>query len=165
MSIEAMKQLIEDCISLMEYHIERTRPIHSTTVAIQAAKEALKAIAEAEKQERFFCERCGKRLSGGIHTCTPPAEAEKQEPWGTYMGHRLTPAGTKEFWGFADLQIPEGSRLYTHPPKQWVGLTDEEMHECWDSPLTPLGMKHARMIEAKLKQKNGYAEEKNSQTG
>ena len=36
----------------------------------------------------------------------------------------------------------------------WVGLTDEEMHECWDSPLTPLGMKHARMIEAKLRSKN-----------
>ena len=46
--------------------------------------------------------------------------------------------------------------------RTWVGLTDEEMHECWDSPLTPLGMKHARMIEAKLKQKNGYAEEKNT---
>ena len=40
------------------------------------------------------------------------------------------------------------------PERQWVGLTDEEMHECWDSPLTPLGMKHARMIEAKLKEKN-----------
>ncbi len=51
MSIEAMKQLIEDCISMMEYHIEQTRPIHTTTVAIQAAKEALKAIAKAEKQE------------------------------------------------------------------------------------------------------------------
>jgi hypothetical protein len=38
--------------------------------------------------------------------------------------------------------------------RQWVGLTDEEMHDCWDSPLTPLGMKHARMIEAKLKEKN-----------
>jgi hypothetical protein len=38
--------------------------------------------------------------------------------------------------------------------RTWVGLTDEEMHECWDSPLTPLGMKHARMIEAKLKEKN-----------
>jgi hypothetical protein len=49
--IEAMKQLIEDCISMMEYHIEQTRPIHTTTVAIQAAKEALKAIAEAEKHE------------------------------------------------------------------------------------------------------------------
>ena len=40
------------------------------------------------------------------------------------------------------------------PERQWVGLTDEEMHECWDSPLTPLGMKHARMIEAKLRSKN-----------
>lgn len=40
------------------------------------------------------------------------------------------------------------------PEREWVGLTDEEMHACWDSPLTPLGMKHARMIEAKLKEKN-----------
>ena len=46
--------------------------------------------------------------------------------------------------------------LYATPPAQrpFVGLTDEEMHACWDSPLTPLGMKHARMIEAKLKEKN-----------
>ncbi len=26
----------------------------------------------APVQERNFCERCGKRLNGGIHTCTPP---------------------------------------------------------------------------------------------
>ena len=38
-----------------------------------------------------------------------------------------------------------------------IGLTDEEMNTCWDSPLTPRGMKHARMIEAKLKQKNTRA--------
>ena len=42
----------------------------------------------------------------------------------------------------------------TKPLKPWVNLTDEEMHACWDSPLTPLGMKHVRMIEAKLKEKN-----------
>ena len=29
------------------------------------------------KPERHFCERCGKRLSqDGIHTCTPPQQAE-----------------------------------------------------------------------------------------
>jgi hypothetical protein len=39
----AMKQLIEDLISAMEYHVEQTRPIHSTTVALQAAREALRA--------------------------------------------------------------------------------------------------------------------------
>jgi len=39
-----MKQLIEDLISAMEYHVEQTRPIHSTTVALQAAREALKSL-------------------------------------------------------------------------------------------------------------------------
>jgi hypothetical protein len=43
---------------------------------------------------------------------------------------------------------------HTAAQRQWVGLTDEEMHECWGDPLTPLGMKHARMIEAKLREKN-----------
>ena len=38
----------------------------------------------APVQERNFCERCGKRLGSGIHTCTPPAELV-QEPvaWNT----------------------------------------------------------------------------------
>lgn len=27
----------------------------------------------AQDQERNFCARCGKRLGGDIHTCTPPA--------------------------------------------------------------------------------------------
>ena len=46
-----MKQLIEDLISAMEYHVEQTRPIHSTTVALQAAKEALKAQPAPEQQQ------------------------------------------------------------------------------------------------------------------
>ena len=28
----------------MEYHVEQTRPIHTTTVALQAAREALKSL-------------------------------------------------------------------------------------------------------------------------
>ncbi len=40
-------------------------------------------------------------------------------------------------------------------PKPWVGLTDEEMHECaGEYPWTPTGLKCARAIEAKLKGKN-----------
>jgi len=31
------------------------------------------ATVTAPVQERNFCERCGKRLGSGIHTCTPPA--------------------------------------------------------------------------------------------
>ena len=40
---ERMKKLIKDLISAMEYHVEQTRPIHSTTVALQAAREAIRA--------------------------------------------------------------------------------------------------------------------------
>ena len=47
------------------------------------------------------------------------------------------------------------------PPRPWVGLTDEEIEAV---PLRqPNGYAgFARAIEAKLKQKNGYAEEKNT---
>jgi hypothetical protein len=45
-------------------------------------------------------------------------------------------------------------------PRTWVGLTDEErselvtLHHGWNE--------YGQAIEAKLKQKNGYAEEKNT---
>lgn len=39
----------------------------------------------------------------------------KQEPVATYMGHRLTPEGTDEFWGTAKTKLPEGSGLYARP--------------------------------------------------
>jgi len=41
------------------------------------------------------------------------------------------------------------------PKRDWVGLTDEEMHQCAGKyPWTPTGLKCARAIEAKLKEKN-----------
>ena len=73
-----------------------------------------------QMQERFFCERCGKRLSDGIHTCTPPAEAEKQEPV-AWMDSDGNISDNNDYKCFP---IP----LYTHPPKrEWVGLTDEDI--------------------------------------
>lgn len=39
-------QLIADLLSALEYHAEQTRPIHSTTVAIQAAREHLRTISQ-----------------------------------------------------------------------------------------------------------------------
>jgi hypothetical protein len=50
--------------------------------------------------------------------------------------------------------------VYTIPQRTWVGLTDEErselvtLHHGWNE--------YGQAIEAKLKQKNGYAEEKNT---
>ena len=59
--------------------------------------------------------------------------------------------------------------LYTTPQRTWVGLTDEEIWETIsrigtsDSDVNPYAkLADARAIETKLKQKNGYAEEKNT---
>ena len=48
------------------------------------------------------------------------------------------------------------------PQRTWVGLTDEEIQECLQGLPTQTIDVYARRIEAKLKQKNGYAEEKNT---
>jgi hypothetical protein len=52
--------------------------------------------------------------------------------------------------------------LYTTPPQRtWVGLTDEEKDKL-DAEYGDDTLAHLDAIEAKLKQKNGYAEEKNT---
>ena len=74
-----------------------------------AAKESL-----AIQQEQNFCERCGKRLGKNdwdVHTCTPPAEAEKQEPvaWdahGAFDGMRV-PEKSDLSGGWADTSPPQ----------------------------------------------------------
>ena len=55
--------------------------------------------------------------------------------------------------------------LYTTPPQRtWVGLTDEEKSELWEisRAALPRYATYSSLVEAKLKQKNGYAEEKNN---
>ena len=80
------------------------------------------------------------------------AKAEKQEP----VGH--ADLGIDNIYLFNDQEqrvIPEGRQpLYTHPPKrEWVGLTDEEIKQiAIDTPID--GMRFARALEAKLKEKN-----------
>jgi hypothetical protein len=54
------------------------------------------------------------------------------------------------------------------PPRQWVGLTDEEIDVIYEAHHNQYGecetpnFGYERAIEAKLKEKNGYAEEKNT---
>ena len=49
------------------------------------------------------------------------------------------------------------------PQRTWVGLSWEEIYECFKiTPDQYLPAQIYRRIEAKLKQKNGYAEEKNN---
>lgn len=56
--------------------------------------------------------------------------------------------------------VPAGSirsltPLYAAPPKrEWKGLTDEEIEDCWDGYLSDYQLQMIREIEAKLKEKN-----------
>ena len=57
----------------------------------------------------------------------------------------------------------KSSPLYTRPPQRtWHGLTVEDVHDCLKGLPTQSIEVYARSVEAKLKQKNGYAEEKNT---
>jgi len=92
---------------------------------------------ENGEQELHFNEQS----AGETHTplYTHPAPAAQQEP--------------------DELTIAYMSGLYDGKKhakqREWVGLTEEEMHECaGEYPWTPTGLKCARAIEAKLKAKN-----------
>ncbi len=49
----------------------------------------------------------------------------------------------------------ESKKLYTTPPQRtWVGLTDEEAHELWESTDSDDDWELMKRTEAKLKEKN-----------
>ena len=103
----------------------------------------------APVQERNFCERCGKRLGSGIHTCTPPA-APVQEPdeWLT---------GCPECGMDSGCDCDSGTWNPPAAQRPWVGLTNEEIAQIYlvntDKPLKADWL-FARAIERKLKEKN-----------
>ena len=79
-------------------------------------------------------------------------QAEKQEPvaWSytNTQGRDVIIRGN-----VAPYEAPyeDATPLYTHPPKrEWVGLTDEEAAECWNSSAVTTW----KNIEAKLREKN-----------
>jgi hypothetical protein len=119
-----MRQLIEDLISAMEYHVEQTRPIHSTTVALQAAREAIKA-----------------------------QPAPVQEPVAWVREHEL-PLAPGDAFSWVETFVHKTPLYTTPPAaqRQWAGLTDEERDDVLDIYITAEG--RARAIEAKLKELN-----------
>jgi hypothetical protein len=121
-----MKQLIEDLISMMEYHVEQTRPIHTTTVALQAAREALKSLsaqpAPVQEPHKELSEHMMQATNGRV---------------------RIDPVT-----GNAGIGTPPAAQ------RQWVNLTDEEINAC-DPQEECWGLHEAvRRAEAKLKEKN-----------
>jgi DNA-binding transcriptional MerR regulator len=142
MTIEAMKQALEALENASpDQYPEGARVFYD-------AKDALRqAIEQAEKQGHEFvcgeCVKCGTSI-------------EKQEP--------VAWQDTQKTW----VDVPLKNVL--KEKREWVGLTDEQIETCYETTghyqtLRPQDrfavFALAKAIEAKLKQKNGYAEEKN----
>jgi hypothetical protein len=158
-----MRQLIEDLISAMEYHVEQTRPIHSTTVALQAAREAIRAqpapVQEPEQWEHLkaygyapgnymmTCRGCNTEVIGvdkRASRCKPCAikaaaqPAPVQEPAAVARVDDLERGGRVRALAMG---LALDAALYTTPPAQrtWVGLTDEERDAIFELHRTRLG--------------------------
>jgi hypothetical protein len=100
----------------------------------------------------FECPRCGR--------CCPQQTEQEPVAW-------ITNGGKGELWWHQSSKFdeegnligpnPDDIPLYTAPPKQWVGLTDQEINSVcykrdWTAPWT--NTTFARAIEAKLREKN-----------
>ena len=64
---------------------------------------------------------------------------------------------------FFKMIADKNPKPFLSPQRTWIGLTDDEFNELYDRyvPLTCYALLIEK-VEAKLKQKNGYAEEKNT---
>jgi len=173
MSIEAMKQALE---ALNFHNLGRK---HVPQKSAKALSDLHLAIADAERQEHaermslkgwqyFECPACGSEGAKAF------PKQEKQEP----VAWKWHQAPVKTLWGHdmvvADLAIDKDNTvsvycerdqttkveaMFSTPPQRtWVVLTDEEKGFC----AAPTYVETVARIEAKLKQKNGYAEEKNA---
>ena len=80
------------------------------------------------------------------------------EPWSPVsIGVDITEAGAHVIGIYAldnDTSQIFYAKYYPVPQRTWVGLTDEEMHDCLNGLPTQTIDVYARRIEAKLKEKN-----------
>lgn len=128
-------------------------------------QEALKLALDALK----WChggEPCGTAEAIAV---VEKALAQEQEPvaWMRQDGQKVTTASDRH--NYPDYETRYSIPLYTTPPqRQWVGLEGEEIRNLWEEATKPdrstmtMVTSFAKSIEAKLKQKNGYAEENNT---
>jgi hypothetical protein len=127
--------------------------------AMQVALEALELLARYENPSTKIQVRKPKD-GGSIVTMYPHKVAT--EAAAALRGRLAQPEQEPVAWLSEGGDVSRSKRymdemgfkcnpLYTSPQKQWVGLTDEDMEALF---LNEDGVRFARYIEAKLKEKN-----------
>jgi len=143
--------------------------------ALKLALRSLKELAPDDSDYAPALQGQRKRQENAITAIKQVLAAPVQEPVGWISNKDFEPIRIRimqEAYELADNNDPEGYNAIKvmcgdvqkmlSPQRTWVGLTDEEIQECLQGLPTQTIDVYARRIEAKLKQKNGYAEEKNT---
>jgi len=122
-------------------------------MTIEAIKEALDALEDL----LYHDEEPDQRLGRAVYVLQEAVkEAEKQEPV-AWMYVNTDGECEQIEYGLCDFDDPSIQLLYT-APRQWVGLTDEEINEIigpWgETPIRGYTRRLFDQIEAKLKEKN-----------
>ncbi len=114
------------------------------------------------------CPNCGKVT--GLHSsilqgCMCQYSMQEPVAWMHVQGNYKEPS----FRELADDEVERGWEQYplynTPPQRAWVGLEGEEIRNLWEEATKPdrstmtMVTSFAKSIEAKLKQKNGFAKE------
>ena len=79
----------------------------------------------------------------------------EQEPVAHFGSAYVNENGVHITTVLGSVAIPQDAKLYTTTPQRtWVGLTDEEAHELWESTDSDDDWELMKRTEAKLKEKN-----------
>ena len=132
--------------------------------------EAMKQVLEAWQTSVYGSDKHHKAMLLAMTKMNQAiANLESQEPvaWRTCVEGIWFTAGKKAVLHKELVSINSNAEiepLYILPPQRtWQGLTDEEIASVANNNHPLNGIRsYARAIEAKLKQKNGFAEEKNT---
>jgi len=166
--IEVLKQALE----ALEFFSDTSNSPMDKAMSEDAITSLRQAIAELEREKEIHDRHCNQGEWKGVckysdSNCPTIAELESQEPVSTLWQHGETGrfrVTTPDSITDCDARWFKIGDLYIHPPQRtWQGLTDEEIASVANNNHPLNGIRsYARAIEAKLKQKNGFAEEKNT---
>jgi hypothetical protein len=125
----------------------------------QIAKEALRAALAQQTQTP--CDIAEDGVCEVIDCCRNPTQEEPKPVAWRYKGMMGMPWSLSDDGYYASCKRDNGymvEPLYTHPPRQWRGLSKDESLKLWgtrsDGPSNSEIIGFARAIEQALKEKN-----------
>jgi hypothetical protein len=146
----ASKALAEQPTNMVTVPLDKLEDMQRRLKTSQEPVALLEALSDLEHQQWI-------KWAKSIIDSELISEARKQR-WLTMMiDYKDLPDNIQEYdreWARKVMA------LYTHPPKQWQGLSDEEIDDVWNNvqkygiSLSGVNDKFIRAVEAKLKEKN-----------